>query len=1262
MFHTTMPLAPNTELRSTHEMTLTPTQRERLRAQISHAGDVVAPNWPIRTFISRNPLSGFESMTFDMAVRRAQELFGGRGILPLEEYRALHRQGRIQAADVQAAIEHSWSDTHQTLEIGGQAIAPIRVALVHLLYGINELHPNLYHWTVTQGGALERMRSDVPENIKGSLLGHVRQRVAMARPWGEDRTLAEWMARMTGIDVPRWIVETMALDRLEDTISGRRWRSGNGRQGPASSDPAGEGQAIVFPPLQETIVSTPDKYRKALTVLFDRLKTDEPVRSLSFPAFASWWMACESELVPALGEYFCGVRGNPTKFERWARILADPEAWYLKGLWLSVVNATAAADPVLPDVLRNGLPGIRKTARRSKHEGLTLDRFDFVRPLSERVSELSDDHVVEQLDEIMIRWCNAFFDEGLAHWPMPGRSRGLYRAWKMLARQDYSLVLRGLRTIRHELDRWPDRPEDAIVASLRRMEIPENHWEEYFRRHLVQLPGWVGYIRWRVQNPDQPQQQEAPVDLVDYLAVRLFYEAVLADHVCRKTLGIPGTLGAVEAYGRTHQHLLRRDARVHQSMQRVCSEAWRLFVLAQFFGWLPMDVQALSHEEVATILGWVDRFPEDRQGMIWQIAYEAGYRRPLLEGLQSRPGSSAFEGSAEDVHRSSAPEAPPARPQVQAIFCIDVRSEPFRRHLEAQAPIETIGFAGFFGVPICYQPLGSDEQAALCPVLIKPKNVVREVPRQGQEKPALRQAQGRRWSQFGQYLFHELKSHPITSFVSIDVMGWMFGIAMIGKTLFPVAFHRLLAGAKRWIQPSVATMIPVEKLSKEDIERTLDAMEREQIRLFLHRSPRWNVLESRLQPDTLDLVRRYALTVRARQAGRSLDVPMPDAEVLRSLSLSAAEWTDLIQDVRNRCGITMENREVQLDRLSAEGFTLTEQTFMVERALQLTGLTHAFARVVLWCGHGSTTENNPYAAAYDCGACGGNHGGPNARVLAAMANHPEVRLQLRDRGIVIPDDTWFLAGEHNTTTDRVELFDLDDVPVSHHPDVEHLKQALARAGLAVAQERCRRLPDAPRQLDGALALRHTLRRSVDWAQVRPEWGLSGNAAFIIGSRALTRSLDLQGRTFLHNYDSSQDSGGKVLETIMTAPLVVAEWINLQYFFSAVDPWVYGAGSKVLHNVVGGIGVMLGAHADFQQGLPLQTVRDGGRLYHEPLRLTVIIQAPPQAISKIIGQHTILQHFFHHGWLLLVAVDPDTRDWYEYRPNGEWQSLAQTKMS
>ncbi|MHB1559151.1 MAG: putative inorganic carbon transporter subunit DabA, partial [Isosphaeraceae bacterium] len=294
---------------------------------------------------------------------------------------------------------------------------------------------------------------------------------------------------------------------------------------------------------------------------------------------------------------------------------------------------------------------------------------------------------------------------------------------------------------------------------------------------------------------------------------------------------------------------------------------------------------------------------------------------------------------------------------------------------------------------------------------------------------------------------------------------------------------------------------------------------------------------------------------------------------------------------------------------------LEQQADFGESALRMMGLTGALAPLVVFCGHGSTTTNNAHASALDCGACGGNRGGPNARILAAILNDRDVRANLVGRGLVIPPDTLFLSGEHDTATDRIALHPAPGASPEHQRQIEKLCDDLTRAGARNARDRSRSLGLPALDDDGSR--RAVERRSVDWAEVRPEWGLARNAAFIVGPRALTRGIDLDGRCFLHSYDWTSDPSGTTLEAILTAPMVVAQWINSQYFFSTVDNVADGSGSKATQNVAGKIGVMQGNASDLMHGLPLQSVHaDDGRPYHEPLRLLTVVQAPRSSLDEV----------------------------------------------
>lgn len=341
-----------------------------------------------------------------------------------------------------------------------------------------------------------------------------------------------------------------------------------------------------------------------------------------------------------------------------------------------------------------------------------------------------------------------------------------------------------------------------------------------------------------------------------------------------------------------------------------------------------------------------------------------------------------------------------------------------------------------------------------------------------------------------------------------------------------------------------------------------------------------------------------------------------------------------------------------------EGFSPEQQAMTAEVALRTMGLVDGFAPLVVFCGHGSHTDNNPYAAALDCGACGGQSGAPNARTAAAILNSQAVREQLRGRGIDIPQDTVFLAAEHETTADEVRLLDLHLLTEEQAAAARALQDDLDRAGAQLSAERCQMLPGAPKGGDGERAARHVRTRGNDWAQVFPEWGLVGNAAFVVAPRAATKHLDLGRRVFLHSYDPAADPDATGLETILTAPLVVAQWINAQYLFSSVDPEIFGAGTKTVHNVVGGIGVLSGPGGDLRRGLPWQSVGDGEGLVHEPMRLLAAVQAPRETVAAIVARNPGLRQLVDHEWITLVARDDEATPWTRLL-GGAWHALDST---
>ncbi len=709
-------------------------------------------------------------------------------------------------------------------------------------------------------------------------------------------------------------------------------------------------------------------------------------------------------------------------------------------------------------------------------------------------SELLAPRIAAAVNAHTTTWCAAFFAAEHTPWPMPRTERGLYPAWRDLAWRD-----RGLPAgARQRLRQLPDLPDDTALGALESLGITRADRVTYLQAHLASMPGWASHIRWHAENT-------SAANLTDYLAIRLAYETELLR--AARLLDQPAAPAA----------LPRSDPSPTQRS---------VLVAARLTG---------GNTQIAAIGDVLGLLPAAARRLVWQHAYEAGYRTTLLRQLTDQPS------------------APPAgRPAAQIVCCIDTRSEELRRHLEAVGPYETFGFAGFFAVAIRYRELTSAAASAQCPVLLTARNDVTEHPTGAAGHTAVRAMTGRRDLAAGEDAFHAAKNDTLAPFTLAEAAGWIAGPLAAAKTLAPRWHHQLRLRLQRWIAPPVPTVLTIE-----------------------------------------------------------------------------------------------------------DGFTAEERYLFAEAALTMMGLTATFAPLIVLSGHGSTTENNPFEAALHCGACGGHRGAPNARTAAAILNDAAVRAHLAGQGIHIPPDSWFVAAEHDTAHDTVTLLDAHLVPASHHDPLERLTADLAEAGTRACVGRRPTLPGAPRSARAGRVVRHVRARSADWAQVYPEWGLAGNACFIVGPRTMTAGINLHRRAFLHSYDGAVDPNGVALETILTAPLVVAQWINHQYYFSTVAPEVFGAGTKTIHNVVGTTGVLAGHTGDLQLGLPWQSVAVGEHLVHEPLRLLAIVQAPLARIDAIVDRNPILQHLFGNHWITLTAREHPHDPWQLHTPHG-WQPSPDPK--
>lgn len=480
--------------------------------------------------------------------------------------------------------------------------------------------------------------------------------------------------------------------------------------------------------------------------------------------------------------------------------------------------------------------------------------------------------------------------------------------------------------------------------------------------------------------------------------------------------------------------------------------------------------------------------------LLWQRALEHAFQVKVSSQIEAQDSSTNEE-----------------EPWVQAAFCIDVRSEILRRHLEQASPsVQTYGMAGFFGVPLAHQDAATGRTQSRCPVLLAP-NVASSSDccghHHGDEATLQRESLGA-WKRF--------KEAAASCFTYVETLGLTYAVTFVRKAFAKMKPHK-----------------PTEEVA-------------------------------------------------------------------------------------------------MLSDLPVE-----QKATMAKGILMAMGIQQPFAPIVLLCGHGASTENNPYASGLECGACGGHAGDANARVAAQLLNDQGVRAALAKDGLIIPEKTRFVAGLHNTTLDEITLLgSLEEVDTDA---LRFLKNIIRQAGKMTRLERAGNLGLAREDVRVHEKIR---KRSVDWSQVRPEWGLAGNTSFVLAPRTWTKEADFGGQVFLHDYNANSDSEGKLLEAIMGGPVVVASWINLQYYASTVDQQHFGSGHKSIHNVVGGIGVALGNENDLRTGLPWQSVHNGESDVHLPVRLQVFVAADREQIDEILMRQKHLRELIENEWIYLYSLGKD----------------------
>jgi uncharacterized protein YbcC (UPF0753/DUF2309 family) len=705
----------------------------------------------------------------------------------------------------------------------------------------------------------------------------------------------------------------------------------------------------------------------------------------------------------------------------------------------------------------------------------------------ERVFSLVQVDPRKRVNEALVDLSSAFLDRGAAKWAPQFRDKGFlyffaalenlgFPPWRKHARVLATRVLNQVESTA--------LAEEILQENLQFFGIPPEEWTSAIRSMLLELRGWAGMFR-RMEIRPLEAPANTNVRLVEFCAV---------------------------------QSILMRS-----SIEALVCQSSGWDTSMQFSQWLSKapTIRERDHETThhTSAIAFVDQSAERREVL------ETEFKHTLLNAIGTKP-------IVERDHQY--------RPILQVYTCIDDRECSFRRYIEEANPkeIETFGVAGFFGIPIRFQPVDGRDQMILAPEGQNPTAIM--VEREGDhEKSAL----------FNQRRRLAARLSLIWENASFSPMGSLF----LSVFFFPLSIGRLL----------LMGFSPVLKQSTKE------------------RNP-WTI------------------------------PPKPGTDF-------------------------------QLPFSPEQAATLLARTF------KDIGTHDRFAPIVIVLGHGAISINNPFAAAYNCGACGGREGGPNARLLARLANDKTVRAVLsKDHGICIPVDTVFIGGLHNTTTDTVAYFDLEKLSESHRSQFVKLQQIVDGARGKNALERCKKFLLANHVHTSEEALRHVQMRSTDAAEVRPELNHATNAAVVIGRRDLTKGLNLDRRAFLPSYDPfSDDASGTNLEHVLAPALIVCSGINLEYLFSTTDADHHGAGTKAPLNIVGNIGVLQGTSGDLRPGLPTQMTE-----MHTPVRALFIVDAPIERIEAVLSRRKELRQLVRNEWVRFFVRDPKTNRFF-YQSHGEY---------
>ncbi len=877
-----------------------------------------------------------------------------------------------------------------------------------------------------------------------------------------------------------------------------------------------------------------------------------------------------------------------------ARLAAGDESAALRALWATVDALLGAAAPAGGGDARfaglfpqAAVPAEWRQAVRGLWNALAA-RVGSEWTLSGLLARLTGEDVQAALRPLLIRHLGAHLDLGVAGWRNPARAAGFYAAWRASAGVDWGWELDERVAARDEIAALPADPVEAIARELMHLGPNEAHWGDYLQRLALDLPGWSGMFLWRDRHGGA--SEAAPVAMADYLAVRLVLERLCCEDLVRRTWGLPLFLSELGDHFLTHPaELWVRHARFAGGLDEADAQAAQRLIdgeAAPPEAWERLAERASASPPAASL--------PDRRWPLFVLAQRLGLDAPAL--------AAAGRAGAETLLAAATLDA------------------------DKRGYVWLLAYEGRYRQQIFAALAANHGRAAAAGGRAEAQLVFCMDDREEGTRRHLEEVNP------------ALQTFGAAGFFGVPM--WWRGLDDAQPTaLCPVVVTP--ANAVREVPRAGAEEAAERRARRRSLRRAWQQRLHGTTRDGLVAGPLLTALAAPLAGGALLLqtLAPAALGAWQRCWREGFDGPVPTRLALTAADAADARPAGRARDVDEPAGAGAP----------AAGFSDDEQIARVAGFLVSIGLTGDFAPLVVIVGHGSDSANNPHAAAYDCGACSGRHGGPNARAFAAMANRPAVRAGLAARGIGIPDDCRFLGAEHNTGDETLAWFDADELPASHRERFAALCRDLDAALARHAVERCRRLASAPRAPTAAQALAHLAGRRHDWSQARPELGHATVAAAFIGRRAMSRGAFFDRRVFLISYDPDGDADGTVLEAILLAAGPVGAGIALEYYFSSVDNERFGCGSKIAHNLAGLVGIMDGTASDLRTGLPRQMVE-----IHEPMRLLVVVEQAREVVAAIYARQPPLRELIGNGWINLAVKEPVDGAIFAFDPAHGWQ--------